>query len=99
MFMFGIAPWVERERPKGFYQELNMMVYWLLIMDDQTQEREDMLLKLTQIIDKYICANKNSSGVFMFMKTFSIIFDVLSITYRKEDPFRPEYMAPLLNRF
>jgi hypothetical protein len=34
MFVYGVGPWVEGGRPKGFYEDLGMVVYWMLVMDD-----------------------------------------------------------------
>ncbi len=59
------------------------MVYWNVIILDDTPEKQQLMLNLTDKISKYFCAEKRHDGVLNYYKTISFVFDILAINYRK----------------
>jgi hypothetical protein len=68
-------------------------------MDDDTREKEAMLMNLVELNEKYFCPSKRSDSAFVYFKSFSKLMDILAINYRKEDPFKIHCLAPLMNEW
>ena len=78
------------------------MVYWLIVLKDQspTHERrpdiELVIYHISKKINSYLWTKKTVEN-FYFVKTFNLILELLSFRYLMEDPFSYENLVQLLN--
>jgi hypothetical protein len=96
MLRYVFLPMFNYKTPTSLYEELTVMVMWMVAITDDSEEKELTLLDLAKKIDIYICQKKTETNL-NFFHIFSIIMDLLSIKYTHDDPFRPETLAPFLN--
>ena len=70
------------------------LVYWFLIVNDSTDDKEDFLRHLSTLINVHVC--KGHPSDFMSIKIYAIIMGILSVQYKREDTFKFIGLAPLL---
>ncbi len=99
LFSYLIKPWVEKLRPYKYYEDLSVILGWDIIMDDDSADKEQMLISLVELSERYFCPSKRSDSAFVYFKSFGKVMDILAINYRKEDPFKIHCLAPLLNEW
>jgi len=81
LFNFIFKVWFEKKVPKEQYHRLCPIVYWMLILDDNTPEKEQALINMSKKIFKYMCSSGDNS--FIYINVFNHVMDAVAINYRK----------------